>query len=204
MDNKSVIAADGQASTEDRRRMGWTAIALLLAVVFSSVCLWMIRFMDNPPTTAIVAVLGLALAGILLTPVLFQITEFSIGPTGATAKMSERINARINAQQSRIDEQEERLQKQQRHLNDLVKYSMAEYIFEHLQKIYHGQNRDNGWSAEYLYRAKFESQIRFLRDHGYIGFIEIKDLHDEKTNLVDTLVLTPVGRFLVPLREGRS
>lgn len=83
-----------------------------------------------------------------------------------------------------------------------VKYSMAEYIFEHLQKVHHGQNKDKGWSAEYLYRAQFESQIRFLRDHGYIEFIEIKHLHDGKTNLVDTLVLTPVGRFLVPLRES--
>jgi hypothetical protein len=47
-----------------------------------------------------------------------------------------------------------------------------------------------------------EHDIRFLRDHGYIEFVEIRGLPDG-ADLVSAVKLTPVGNFYVELREAR-
>jgi hypothetical protein len=52
------------------------------------------------------------------------------------AEEIQKLHQRVDDQQRRIVEQEETLQKQQIIINDLVKYSMAEYIFKHLQYVY--------------------------------------------------------------------
>ncbi len=73
-----------------------------------------------------------------------------------------------------------------------------------LRYIYHGQKQHAGWSREYLFRKNpaFEDELRFLRDHGHIEFLEISTL-EEKANLVDVIKFTLVGSFYVKLREGQ-
>lgn len=115
----------------------------------------------------------------------------------------QQLHERVDDQQRKITKQEEKLSRQQDVINQLVAYSMASYIFDHLQYVYHGQRRDPGWPNEYLFRKNppFEHDLRFLRDHGYIEFLEIGSLRDGE-NLVNLLTLTPVGSFYVELREG--
>jgi hypothetical protein len=119
-----------------------------------------------------------------------------------TAEVIE-LHKRVDDQQRTISKQEQTLTKQQDVINQLVAYSMASYIFDHLQYVYHGQRKDSGWSNEYWFRknAPFEHDLRFLRDHGFIEFLEIGSLLDGE-NLVNRLTLTPVGNFYVELREG--
>ncbi len=111
------------------------------------------------------------------------------------------LRDRVDDQQRRISEQEKALQRQQHMINELVRYSMAEYIFKHLQWVYHGQKGESGYQ-EYIYHKNqaFERDIRFLRDHGFIEYIQIGSLH-EGDNLVKRLALTPIGKFYVSLRE---
>jgi hypothetical protein len=115
----------------------------------------------------------------------------------------QQLHERVDDQQRKISKQEEKLSKQQDVINQLVAYSMASYIFKHLQHVYHGQRRDSDWPSEYLFRKNlpFEHDLRFLRDHGYIEFLEIGSLPDGE-NLINRLILTPVGNFYVELREG--
>lgn len=115
----------------------------------------------------------------------------------------QQLNQRVDDQQRTLTRQERTLARQQDVINQLVAYSMASYIFKHLQFVYHGQRRDSGWPDEYLFRKNhpFEHDLRFLRDHGYIEFLEIGSLNDGE-NLVKRLTLTPVGNFYVDLREG--
>ena len=115
------------------------------------------------------------------------------------------LGKRVEEQGRTLEEQARTLSEQQHVINQLVTYSMAEYIFKHLQHVYHGKRRDVGWPLEYIYRkdAPFERDLRFLRDHGFIGFTEIGRLSDG-TDLVQNLTLTPVGRMCVRLREGMS
>lgn len=116
----------------------------------------------------------------------------------------QRLHERVDDQQKAIHAQEEKLARQQHIINELVRYSMAEYIFKHLKRIYHGQRKDAGASREYPFRKNpnFEHDLRFLLEHGYIEFLDISKLAD-KVNLVDEVKLTPVGSFYVELREGR-
>lgn len=116
----------------------------------------------------------------------------------------QKLHERVDDQQKVIHAQEEKLARQQHIINELVTYSMAEYIFKHLKRIYHGQKKDAGSSPEYLFRKNpnFEHDLKFLLEHGYIEFLDISKLAD-KVNLVDVIKLTPVGSFYVELREGR-
>ena len=115
----------------------------------------------------------------------------------------QQLHERVDDQQRVLTKQEQTLTKQQDIINQLVAYSMASYIFKHLQYVYHGQRKDPGWPEEYLFRKNppFEHDLRFLRDHGYIEFMEIGTMNDGE-NLVRSMKLTPVGNFYVDLREA--
>jgi hypothetical protein len=115
------------------------------------------------------------------------------------------LGKRVDQQGRTLEEQARTLDEQQYVISQLVTYSMAEYIFKHLQHVYHGNRKDEGWPSEYLYKrdAPFERDLRFLRDHGFIHFTEIGRLADG-VHLVQTLHLTPVGTMCVELREGMS
>jgi len=101
-ERESTVSTDTQAHSEARRRTAWIVIALVLVVVFSATSLWMLHSMDKPPTTGIVAVLGLVLVAILLAPVLFEITELSVGKEGISAKMRH-VEEKVEAASRRID-----------------------------------------------------------------------------------------------------
>jgi hypothetical protein len=111
------------------------------------------------------------------------------------------LNDRVSRQEEKLNEQQESLQRQQHVINQLVTYSMAEYVYRHMRYIYAGKRSSS--PAEYLFRKNpaFEHDLRFLRDHGYIEFIEIDNLRDGD-NLVKKVDLTPVGNFYVELRGG--
>jgi hypothetical protein len=98
----------------------------------------------------------------------------------------------------KVERQEQQLNVQQEIITQLVVYSMAGYIFDHLSKLYHG-NRDGG---EYLFRddEAMKWDLRYLRDHGYLEHFHIRSLRDGE-NLIGQLRLTPMGNFLVELRE---
>ena len=115
------------------------------------------------------------------------------------------LGKRVEEQGRTLEEQARTLTEQQHVINQLVTYSMAEYIFKHLQYVYHGKRLDEGWPPHYLYKRDppFERDLRFLRDHGFIGFTEIGRLADG-ADLVQALELTPVGTMCVVLREGMS
>ena len=115
----------------------------------------------------------------------------------------QKLHERVDNQQKAISAQEQKLEEQQHVINQLVTYSMAEYIFKHLRYIYFGQKKKQGYPAEYLYRKNdsFEHDMRFLRDHGYIEFLHVGGLADG-VNLIDVVKLTPVGAFYVKLRAS--
>jgi hypothetical protein len=72
---------------------------------------------------------------------------------------------------------------------------MSSYLFDILSHLYHGR--------EYLFHndKPMQRSLRYLRDHGYLEHFNISDLA-EGTNLAGRLSLTPVGNFLVEVREA--
>ena len=107
-------------------------------------------------------------------------------------------SVRFRQVEQRVERQEHRLAEQQEIIAQLVVYSMSWYLFDLLSKLYH-RRREGG---EYLYRDNeaMRRDLRFLRDHGYLEHFTISTLQDGQ-DLVSTLTLTPVGNFLVELRE---
>jgi hypothetical protein len=88
---------------------------------------------------------------------------------------------------------------QQQILNKLVVYSLSWYLFKMLATFYHLERSEAG---EYLFRDddRMRYDLRFLRDHGYLEHFTIAELRDGE-NLVGKIRLTPVGNYLVELRE---
>ncbi len=108
------------------------------------------------------------------------------------------VSLRFRQVEKKVKEQEKQLNAQNEIIAQLVVYSVAWYIFELLSQLYH-RAREGG---EYLYRDNeaMKRDLRFLRDHGYLEHFTISELRDGQ-DLVTTLTLTPVGNFLVELRE---
>jgi hypothetical protein len=102
VDNGSTISTADHERSEARQRTFWVGIALVLVVAFSGISFAMLRWMKTPPSTAIVAVLGLALVAILLAPLLFEISELSVGKSGISAKIRT-VEQKVEAASQRID-----------------------------------------------------------------------------------------------------
>jgi hypothetical protein len=99
--------------------------------------------------------------------------------------------------EQKVDDQQKQLNIQQEIINKLVVFSMSHYIFEHLSQLYR-RNRNGG---EYLYHpGAMDHDLQFLIDNGYLQIFNIGELKD-RDNLVGRIKLTPVGNFLVELRE---
>jgi hypothetical protein len=98
----------------------------------------------------------------------------------------------------KVELQEKQLNVQQEIITQLVVYSMSSYIFDLLAKLYHG----NRHGDEYLFRddESMKRDLRYLRDHGYLEHFYMGDLYDGE-NLIGQIRLTPMGNFLVELRE---
>jgi hypothetical protein len=111
-------------------------------------------------------------------------------------KVSQIIEATVA--HKRIASLEKRVESQQEIINQLVVFSMAFYLFEMLKDF---SKCEKGDMTEYLFRKtpEFESNLRWLRDHGYIHMIKIRALRDRE-NIAKQVKLTPVGRYYVDLR----
>jgi hypothetical protein len=106
---------------------------------------------------------------------------------------------RLRKVQVRVEEQELELRRQSEIIEQLVVYSMSWYLFDMLAEL----RRRNTTGQEYLYRKTAERDIRYLRDHGYLEHFTIGELH-EGENLTGKVQLTPIGNYLVDLRQRRN
>jgi hypothetical protein len=111
----------------------------------------------------------------------------------ALDKVSQIIEATVA--RKRISSLEKKVESQQEIINQLVVFSMAFYLFEMLKDFC---ECEKGNMTEYLFRKtpEFESNLRWLRDHGYIQMIKIRALRDSE-NIAKQIELTPVGRYYV-------
>jgi hypothetical protein len=114
-------------------------------------------------------------------------------------KVSEQVEIAIGRQELRAEltNVKEKVQQQQDIINRLVLFSMSFHIFRPLAEIYHRTKT----GEEYLFNRGLEGQLRFLRDHGYIDWVGIRNLRDNQ-NLVGLVTLTPAGKLYVELREA--
>ncbi len=135
--------------------------------------------------TALVTVAAITAGGLLLVAALPQLSEFSIGLKGVTAKLAQ--------VQDKVDEQ-------QRLINQLVHYSMSASIFHHLCGIalLHRYNYSNDEPSR--------REMYFLRDHGFIkpkpplDFLVFENLNGR--NLVEVAEPTEIGWLCVKLRRA--
>jgi hypothetical protein len=103
---------------------------------------------------------------------------------------------RLRKVQERVEVQELELSRQRDIIEQLVVYSMSWYLFDMLSEL----KRRNTTGQEYLYRKSAERDIRYLRDHGYLEHFAIGQLC-EGENLSGKVQLTPIGKYLVDLRQ---
>ncbi len=115
---------------------------------------------------------------------------------GVFDKVSEIVEAAIA--HTRIKFLEKQVENQQEIINQLVVFSMAFYLFEMLKDF---SECEKGKKTEYLFKdePEFKSNLRWLRDHGYIQMIKIRQLHNDE-NIAKKVKLTPVGHYYVELR----
>lgn len=125
---------------------GWQyLIAGLMVVAFVTA---LVALLISPTDkTAFVTVIIVATGGLVLVAALPQLSEFSVGLKGVTAKL-----ARV----------EDKVDEQQRLINELVHYSMSASVFHHLCgiAILHTYEYSNDESSR--------REMYFLRDHGFI------------------------------------
>jgi hypothetical protein len=105
---------------------------------------------------------------------------------------------RLREVQAKVKSQGEKLDRQQEIMVQLVLYSMSWYVFTMLSQLYHRSRT----GEEYLFRDNdaMARDLRFLRDHGHLEHFNIAELRDGE-NLIGKIRLTPIGNFLVELRE---
>ena len=141
-----------------------------------------------------------ALVVVALLPWVAALVETVDLPGGGGLRFRQ-FEKRVQVNEERIEGHERKLDEQQETITQLVAYSMSWYLFELLSRLYHGR-REGG---EYLYRDNdaMRRDLRFLRDHGYLAHFYLSSLADGQ-DLVTTVQLTPVGEFLVQLREQKE
>lgn len=88
-----------------------------------------------------------ALLVVAILPWLGSIIERAKLPGGWELSF-QKIESKVDRQQARLSEQERLIFEQQRIINDLVVFSMAFYIFDHLKKIYYARKN----RTEYPFR----------------------------------------------------
>ncbi len=140
-----------------------------------------------------------ALVVLAALPWLASVVE-SVELPGLGSLRLREVQDKVQRQQEQLGAQERKLNDQQKIITQLVLYSMSWYLFDLLANLYHRART----GEEYLYRSgAMDRDLRFLRDHGYLVHFTITDLRDGE-NLVGKVQLTPVGNFLVELREGHQ
>lgn len=135
----------------------------------------------------------------VLERLLLRLTRAEVG-----GHRFEFISEMLLEQSSHLSNQDRRLEQQETVLRNLVAFSMATPIFEHLVALYH--RPITGEPYHYVRNEFFKRDLYFLRDHGYIEstrpqILEIEGLQDG-ADLLKEVKLTPAGKFLVELRES--
>jgi len=119
----------------------------------------------------------------------------------------DKLAQKVNAQEEKIIDQKEALDRQEEIIRELVGFSMASHIYEHMRNFYY-KSRDKSEYQEYLYKKneEFERDMFYLRDHGFIesihenDYLSVKNLKNN-CNLLSEIKLTPVGVYYLELRE---
>jgi hypothetical protein len=106
---------------------------------------------------------------------------------------------RLSMVKRRLDEQAAEINEQRHLIDSIVVYSMAWYLFETLQALYHHKRS----GVEYLFLPHMDPWLRWLRDHGYLEQFEIRSLTPGE-NLIGKANLTRVGEYVVEMREKLS
>jgi len=111
----------------------------------------------------------------------------------------EAFGVKVSALEDKVEAQEAKLRQQQKIINDIVVFGLAFYLVEMLRDFRRLKMVSNG---EYTFRKslRFESNLRYLRDHGLIGMIEIGKLVDGE-NILPKIQITPAGSLFLELRD---
>lgn len=117
-----------------------------------------------------------------------------LAPVIDTMNLPGGISLRFRQVEEKVEQQEQLLNVQQGIITQLVVYSMSSYLFDILSHLYHRR--------EFLFHndEPMQRSLRHLRDHGYLEHFNMGELA-EGINLAERLSLTPVGNFLVEVRE---
>ncbi len=106
---------------------------------------------------------------------------------------------KIEQQNVKLNQQEEQIKRQRKMIDEIVKYSMAQYYFEMLCDI--GKCQKGQIDKYIFHKSSTERGLRYLRDNGFIHINRISDLTDGE-NIADKLTLTPIGELYINLREN--
>lgn len=136
-------------------------------------------------TTAVVTVVAVTVGGLILLAVLPQLTEFTIGLKGVTAKLTQ---------------VEEKVEEQQKLINRLVETSMSLSAFRHLAGI--------TILRKYKYRQNeevdelFQREFYYLKNRGFIGPETLEFFEGlNNTNMAEKAIPTEIGRIYITLRK---
>jgi hypothetical protein len=181
-----IVTGHGKNPMPVPVQIAWVAAAVTLIILRM---FWSQLSIDST-TVGLLLVAGV--------PWLFSVLESAKLPGGIELKLRS-MEEKVESQKEHVEQQDRELQRQQDIINQLVVYTMSDYIFWHLCQIFHKQHDGKG---DYIFRKNqdFEHDLRFLMDNGYIKYVDVANMADG-TDLVKVVELTPVGTFMVQQRE---
>ena len=173
-----------------RKELAITRIAITGAATLLLIAhlLWEDLAIDY--VTAVLAVV----AAIPWLPAILENAKFP----GGWEVTFQKIEGKVQNQQAQLETQKRLLDEQQEIINKMVVFSMAFFLFDRLKGLYHA--RKNGTEYIFYETDDFIKDLRYLRDHGYIEILGIRQLHDRQ-DIAPIVKLTPIGNYCVELRE---
>jgi hypothetical protein len=115
---------------------------------------------------------------------------------GSVAFKIPALESKIEMQSVQLEKQKGQLDQQSEHIRNLVKFSMAWYIYKMLFDIRKAQTT----AGEYFYRedGSMDRNLHFLIDHGYVQEVYPWPAKDEEISR--RVTLTPSGYDLIEMR----
>ena len=106
------------------------------------------------------------------------------------------LESKIEIQSMQLAQQKGQLEHQSEQIRNLVRFSMAWYIYKMLFDIHKAQTS----GGEYIYRDdhSMDRNLHFLIDHGYVQ--EVFPLPSEGEEISRRVSLTPSGHDLIAMR----
>ena len=139
---------------------------------------------------------AIALLALAVLPWSFSVLGPSFASLGdalskANLKSIQIGSLKIEQLERKVEQQTQILDEHRRIIDDLVVYSMAFYIYDKLKYLCLGAQDPSGPYKEFKYVKDdaFDHDLRYLRDHGYLGLFLIADLQPGE-NLVGKLQVT--------------